>query len=152
MDTQAPTATVSRIAPSEGTTKLTILYDERCAFCLRCRDWLADQPCLVQVELMPAGSPAARERYGTMPWLGNELIVVDEDGRAWVGSAAFLVCLWATVRYRPWSYLLTRPGFSKYTARFLMHVSKDRGRWGARLGRPEDDCSWCDDVKLRWDP
>jgi predicted DCC family thiol-disulfide oxidoreductase YuxK len=132
-------------------SKLTVLFDERCAFCLRCRDWLAAQPCLVEVELLPAGSAEARRRYRGLPWLGNELVVVDERGEAWIGPAAFLVCLWATVRYRPWSYLLSRPGFSGQTERLFMHVSKRRDRWGAWLARKDPDCSYCDDVRMRWD-
>jgi predicted DCC family thiol-disulfide oxidoreductase YuxK len=146
-------ATASDAAPArlDTTTRLTVLYDERCAFCLRCRDWLAHQPCLVEVELLPAGSAVARERYGAVPWLGSELVVVNDRGQAWVGPAAFIVCLWATIRYRPWSYLLSRPEFSSHTARFFLHVSKRRGRWGEWLGRKDDDCSWCDEVRMRWD-
>jgi predicted DCC family thiol-disulfide oxidoreductase YuxK len=132
--------------------RLTILYDERCAFCLRCRDWLAQQPCLVEVELLPAGSPTAVVRYGALPWAGKELVVADEQGQIWVGPSAFLVCLWATVRYRAWAYRLSRPGWSRHAERFFMHVSKRRGAWGARLGHVETDCSYCDDVKMRWDP
>jgi predicted DCC family thiol-disulfide oxidoreductase YuxK len=145
-------AMIGEGVPTSSVTKLTILFDERCTFCLRCRDWLATQPCLVEVELMPSGSVEARERFGASPWLGKELVVVDDHGDAWVGPAAFLVCLWATVRYRPWSYLLSRPGFSRHTERFLMHVSKRRDRWGAWLSRKDPDCSYCDEVRIRWDP
>ena len=132
--------------------RLTVLFDETCAFCLRCRDWLAMQPCLVEVELMPSGSVEARERFGSVPWLGKELVVADDRGEAWVGPAAFLVCLWATARYRPWSYLLSRPGFSHHTERFFMQVSKRRDRWGAWFFRKDPDCSYCDEVRMRWDP
>ncbi len=138
--------------PSNEVTRLTILFDENCAFCLRCRDWLATQPCLVEVELMPSGSEEARRRFGAVPWLGKELVVVDDRGEAWVGPAAFLVCLWATARYRPWSYLLSRPGFSRHTERFFMHVSKRRDRWAAWLSRKDPNCSYCDGVRMRWDP
>jgi len=132
--------------------RLTILYDERCAFCLRCRDWLATQPCLVEVELLPSGSDEARARYGSVPWLGNELVVASDEGEVWVGPSAFLMCLWATVRYRSWAFRLSRPGWSRYAERFFVMVSKHRSAWGAWIGRrPDDDCSWCDDVKTRWD-
>jgi predicted DCC family thiol-disulfide oxidoreductase YuxK len=133
----------------EASTRLTILYDERCAFCLRCADWLATQPCLVDVELLAAGSASARGRYGAVPWLGKELVVVDDRARVWVGPAAFLVCLWATAKYRPWAYRLARRGWSGIAERFFVHVSKGRGRWGRRLGRLEGDCSWCDDMRMR---
>ena len=130
-----------------GVTKLTILYDERCAVCRRCRDWLLTQPCLVEVELLPAGSFEAKERYGALPWLGAELIAVDESGAAWVGPAAFLACLWATKRYRAWSYRLAGPTLAPLAERFFWWVSKKRDRWSAWMSPDDPDCSWCDDPR-----
>ena len=52
----------------------------------------------------------ARARYGDIPWLGDELIVVGDGGEVWVGPAAFLTCLWALVEWREWSYRLAGPG------------------------------------------
>jgi predicted DCC family thiol-disulfide oxidoreductase YuxK len=120
---------------------LTILYDESCALCLRCRDWLLTQPCLLPVELLPSGAPEVRRRYeAAEEWLGRELIAVDDRGRAWVGPAAFLTCLWATARYRRWAYLLARPGFAPLTERFFVHVSKRRFHWGPVFGERDPDC------------
>ena len=140
----------SDVAGLDRTTgKLTVLYDERCAFCLRCRDWLASQPCLVEVELLPAGSEEAFARYGSVPWLREELVVADEAGQVWVGPAAFLVCLWATAKYRSLSFTLARPGFAKHAEKVFVHVSKRRGRWSEWLSRRDPDCSYCDDVRTR---
>jgi predicted DCC family thiol-disulfide oxidoreductase YuxK len=136
--------------PTEPTRRLTVLYDERCRFCLRCRDWLLGQPCLVEVEMLPAGSPAARRRYGALPVLGDELVVFDDRGRGWVGAAAFLVCLWATARYRPWAYRLSRPAFAHHAERFFLFVSKRRDRWNRWLDQ-DDDCTYCDEVRFRWE-
>jgi predicted DCC family thiol-disulfide oxidoreductase YuxK len=140
----------SNVAGLDRTTgKLTVLYDERCAFCLRCRDWLASQPCLVEVDLLPAGSEEAFARYGSVPWLREELVVADEAGQVWVGPAAFLVCLWATAKYRSLSFTLARPGLAKHAERVFFHVSKRRGRWSEWLSRRDPDCSYCDDVRTR---
>lgn len=128
----------------DGTRRLTVLYDERCAFCLRCRDWLLGQPCLVEVQLLPAGAPAVRERYGALPVLGDELVVFDDRGRGWVGGAAFLMCLWATARYRSWSYRLARPRFAPHAERFFRFVSSRRDRWNRWLD-PDADCTSCDE-------
>ena len=133
-------------------TTLTVLYDERCALCRRCRDWLLTQPCLVPVELLAAGSAEARARFGGLPWLGRELIAVDDQGRAWVGPAAFLTCLWATVRYRRWAYRLSTPKLAPLAERFFMMVSRRRDRWSGRLDPNDSDCSWCDQVSMRWGP
>jgi predicted DCC family thiol-disulfide oxidoreductase YuxK len=138
--------------PAEAGMRITVLYDERCTFCLRCRDWLADQPCLVEVELLPAGSATARERYGAVPWLGRELVVADDEGHVWVGPAAFVTCLWATARHRWLAYVLSRPRVSNHTASLFMLVSRRRGRWSRWLAGKDEDCSWCDDVRLRWAP
>lgn len=135
-----------------GVERLTVLYDERCGFCRRCRDWLLGQRCLVRVELLPAGSKAVAARYPGVPWLGRELVVVDDLGRVWVGPAAFLACLWATLRYRRWAFLLARPGFARLAERFFLYVSRRRNRWAGWLGRDDPDCSWCDGLGLFSDP
>ena len=132
-------------------TKLTVLYDERCAFCRRCRDWLLGQRCLIQVEILPAGSRYAVERYGQIPGFGSDLVAIDDQGRAWVGPAAFVACLWATVRYRPWAYQLAKPAFAPHTERFFKFVSKRRDRFGAWFGRDDPECSWCDELPMGWD-
>lgn len=127
--------------------RLTVLYDERCAFCRRCRDWLLTQPCFVEMDLVAAGSPMARDQFGSLPWLGQELLVADQTGRVWVGPAAFLVCLWATVRYRAWAYRLTGPTLAPMATRFFMHISKRRDRWSAWI-REDPECSWCEQVQM----
>ena len=146
----ATTTSTTPAVPSARTKRLTVLYDERCAFCLRCRDWLLGQRCLVEVELLPAGSAVAKQRYGAFPMLGDELVVFDDQGRGWVGAAAFLVCLWATVRYRAWAYRFARPHLAPHAERFFRFVSKRRDRWNRWLDR-DDDCTYCDEVRFWWE-
>lgn len=132
--------------------RLSVLYDESCALCRRCRDWLLTQPCLVQVELIPAQSPFARSNYAAVDaWLGKELIVVDDKGHVWVGPAAFLTCLWATARYRSVSYALARPKLAPLAEKFFMMVSKRRDRFGRAPEVKDSDCSWCDEAKVEFD-
>ena len=40
--------------------RLTVLYDAGCPLCTRFREWLADQPVLVPLDLVPVGSAEAR--------------------------------------------------------------------------------------------
>jgi predicted DCC family thiol-disulfide oxidoreductase YuxK len=138
-------------APTPATRRaprrLTVVYDETCALCRRCREWLATEPVLVDVEFVAAGSEVAEERYGALPWLGAELVVVAEDGRAWVGPAAFLVCLWATQRWRSWSFRLSGGLFAPMAERFFHFVSGNRRRIGGMLASPE--CEWCDRPGVR---
>jgi len=74
----------------------------------------------------------ARARYGDIPWLGDELIVVGDGGEVWVGPAAFLTCLWALVDWREWSYRLAGPAFAPLAKRFFKFLSSHR-RGIARL-------------------
>jgi predicted DCC family thiol-disulfide oxidoreductase YuxK len=134
-------------APS-STAALTILYDETCALCRRARDWLLTQPCLVPVELLAAGSEEAQRRYAGLPWLGQELVVVDENGNAWVGPSAFLASMWATARYRSWAFRLSRPELARHAERFFRWISKRRDRWSARI-HEDPECSWCDEEPSR---
>jgi len=118
--------------------KLTVLYDDSCALCVRCRDWLLTQGAYVELELLPCHSPTAQRRYGSVPWLGDELVVVSDEGDVWVGAAAFLMCLWALVDFRPWSFRLSGPTFAPLAERFFHAVSGQR-RFLASWLSP-DDC------------
>ena len=124
---------------------LTILYDESCGLCRRAKDWLLTQPCRLPVELLPAGAPTVRSRFAAVePWLGRELVVVDDRGRAWVGPPAFLMCLWATARYRSVSHSFARPSRAPLAERFFRLVSDKRSRFTWAKPPEVDDCSWCD--------
>ena len=111
--------------------ELTVLYDSSCALCLRCRDWLGTQASFVRLELVACDSEEARARFGVLPWLGDQLVVVADDGRVWAGSAAFLVCLWALVEWREWSYRLSGPAFAPLAERFFRMISAERRRVAA---------------------
>ena len=125
-------------------TSLTVLYDERCGVCIRARDWLLTEPTHLPVELLAAGSPAARSRYSAVPWRGAELVVIDDQGQVWAGPTAFLVTMWATVRWRSWSYRLTGRHLSPLAERFFRTISSHRTRVNALLSEPE--CAWCEDL------
>ena len=118
---------------------LTVLYDETCPLCVRCRDWMLSQPSYVPLELMPSHSEHARRRYGKVPWLGAELCVVSDVGEVWVGAAAFLMCLWALCEWRPWSYRLSGPSLAPLAERFFHGLSQNRKSIAAWLG-PEHVC------------
>lgn len=113
---------------------LTVLYDEQCALCRRCRAWLEHEKTFVPVGFLAMGSPEARDRYDAVPGFGSDLVVADETGAVWVGPAAFIMCLWATEQYRPWSYRLSRPALAPFAKQFFHHVSANRGRLGAVVG------------------
>lgn len=125
------------------TSRLIVLYDERCALCARCRDWMLKQEAFVPLEFLGAHSRRAAELFGEIPWLGEELVVVGDSGEVWAGPAAFLVCLWALVDYREWSYRLAGETFSKVALRFFTSLSKERkwiAQWLQHPGCTDDRC------------
>jgi hypothetical protein len=114
--------------------RLAVMYDETCPKCRRWARWLEGQRCLVAVELLPAGAREAPARYPRVaPWLGRELIVVDNAGRAWIGPPAFLVALWATNRYR-WASSFASRRWVWPAARWYL------GRLSARRLHCDDEC------------
>jgi predicted DCC family thiol-disulfide oxidoreductase YuxK len=123
--------------------RLTIVYDEHCAVCRRARDWLLNQPTHVPLELIAAGSPAAKGRFKGLPWLGKELMAADDQGNVWVGPAAFLTALWATRRYRGWSFRMSGERLAPLAESFFRKVSARRHRWARFLHDDEVECSWC---------
>jgi predicted DCC family thiol-disulfide oxidoreductase YuxK len=123
--------------------ELTVLYDASCALCLRCRSWLGEQRTLVPLRFVPCASEEARARYGSVPWLGEELVVASDDGDVWAGPAAFLVCLWALEDWREWSYTLSGSALSPLAQRFFQALSSRRRSIAAFLKPDECDEGTC---------
>jgi predicted DCC family thiol-disulfide oxidoreductase YuxK len=120
---------------------LTVYYDEACPVCVRCRDWMEGQVAFVPLRFVSCRSKEAVARgAGLAPFLGAELVVVDHAGNAWVGPAAFVMCLWALENWRPWSYRLTGAGLAPMAERFFQTISKNRHGLASFLDpiKPED--------------
>ena len=115
---------------------LTVVYDGACALCLRCADFLARSETHVPLELLACQSAEARSRFGAVPWLGEELVCVSDEGDVWIGPAAFLVCLWALPEYRAWSYRLSGPTFAPLAERFFVALSHQRSRIARFIRKP----------------
>lgn len=135
----SPTVTAAPSSPR----KLTVLFDETCAVCRRCQHWLARQPSYVELELVAAGSAEAHARFGRVPGLGSELVVVSETGQAWVGPPAFLMCLWALRDWRQWSYRLSSPSLARHAERFFVSLSRHRGAFQPGASCADDACTHC---------
>ena len=105
---------------------LTVLFDPACALCQRSRDWMLRQESYVALQFVACSGEEARARYGDIPWLGDELVVVSDAGEVWAGPAAFLTCLWALVAWREWSYRLSGGAFAPLAERFFRALSSKR--------------------------
>lgn len=106
--------------------RLTVIYDDHCELCIRCSRWLIAQPTLVEMRFLASSDPQVYDRYGHLPWYRIELMVVTDTGLAWVGAPAFIMCLWATMRYHRTSYRLSGRGLRPVAERFFHTVSSNR--------------------------
>ena len=86
-----------RVAPAGARSPraLTVLFDPACALCRRCRDWMLGQAAYVPLVFIPCTGAEARARYGEIPWLGDEIVVVGDGGEVWAGPAAFFTSVGA---------------------------------------------------------
>ncbi len=118
---------------------LYVLYDPHCALCQRCMRFLADEPQIVPLRgLRRDGEQAARMFPGLDPGSGDDLVLVSDEGAVYRGPDAFIVCLWALVRYRRWAHRLARPGLRPLARAAFDGLSAHRGSI-SRLFRGSDD-------------
>ncbi len=107
---------------------LTVFYDARCGLCDAFRRWLEREPRFVAVRFVPFDSAEARVIFPAITdWRPeSEVLVLGDDGGIYRGHAAWIVCLWATRRYREWSVRLATPALRPFAGRFCRLVSENR--------------------------
>lgn len=123
--------------------RLTVIYDEHCELCRRCRHWLATQPTHIELRFLACGDPRVTELYGDLPWYRIELMVVTDGGQAWIGPEAFLMCLWATRRWRSMSFRLRGTTFAPLAERFFHALSDNRATISGMLNPHTCDSETC---------
>jgi predicted DCC family thiol-disulfide oxidoreductase YuxK len=125
--------------------RLVLLYDAECAVCVRCRELVEAREHLVPIRFVACRSPEARARYGAIPFLVHELVVVDDDsGDWWAGSAAFAMTLWALASYRWLAELLLAPELLGVTDATFSWFSAHRADLGWILGAPSCNNGACE--------
>jgi predicted DCC family thiol-disulfide oxidoreductase YuxK len=107
---------------------LTVLYDPECGLCRRAHDWLAEQAKLIELHFVPCASDEARKRYPVLDHdlTKQDLTVIGDDGAVYFGPKAWLMVLWALVRYRDWAYRLATPELLPTTKRVVSVISQNR--------------------------
>ncbi|MFI1292411.1 thiol-disulfide oxidoreductase DCC family protein [Streptomyces sp. NPDC020792] len=134
---------------------LTVLYDAECALCSFVRDWLARQPQLVPLELLPAGSEQAGRRFPGLDHRAtlDEVTVVGDSGQVYRGAAAWIVVLWALREHRPLSHRLSTPAGARLARGAVLAAAKWRGgRWGGGAYRRGDGWSYDPHHGWTYDP
>ncbi|GAA2550388.1 MULTISPECIES: thiol-disulfide oxidoreductase DCC family protein [Streptomyces] len=112
--------------------RLTVLYDAECSLCSSVRDWLVRRPQLVPLELVPAGSPAARARFPALDHGATleEITVIGDAGQVYRGAAAWIVTLWALREHRPLAHRLATPSGARLARGAVLAAAAWRGAQG----------------------
>jgi len=121
-----------------------VIYDETCELCRRCHHWLATQPTFIELRFVACGDPQAKALYGDYPWYQIDLMVVSDDGQAWIGPDAFLMCLWATRRWRATSFRFRGKALRPMVERFFHSLSDNRATISGMLSPTHCDGDTCD--------
>ncbi|GGN24607.1 thiol-disulfide oxidoreductase DCC family protein [Streptomyces fuscichromogenes] len=149
------TATADRGAQRVPVHGLTVLYDAECSLCTHLRDWLARQPQLVPLELVPAGSAEARTRFPELDHSATfeEVTVVGDSGQVYRETAAWIVVLWALREQRPLAHRLSTPAGARLARGAVLAAARWRGaQWGGKVYRREDGWSYDPGIGWIYDP
>jgi predicted DCC family thiol-disulfide oxidoreductase YuxK len=133
------------------TAALYVLYDPGCALCQRCWAFLCEEAQYVPLRGVPMNSEAAERMFPDLVRHADELVIVSREGAVYRGADAWIICLWALRRYRPWAARLARPSLKPLAratfdavSRRRMKISRilagDAPQVAARLRRVEADC------------
>ena len=97
-------------------TRLTVLYDADCALCTGFRHWLEGQPALVPLDLVPARSAQAHDRFPTLDHARTlrEITVVSDEGQVWTREDAWIMALWGTASHRALAMRLATPAWRPF--------------------------------------
>jgi predicted DCC family thiol-disulfide oxidoreductase YuxK len=123
-------------------SRITVLFDAQCQLCQRVSGWLANQRSYIAVDLIPAGSPRARNRF---PELDHEvtlqeITVVGSGGEVYTGANAWITCLWALRAYRGTANRLATPAGLPLARAAVLAAAKLRTRGDNPYGPPGEVC------------
>lgn len=105
-----------------------MFYDPHCGLCTEVKTLLGRERCFVPLHFVAYDSRLAREMFPGIEDFrpGEEILVLSDEGGIYRGGDAWIICLWATVRFRAWSLRLARPGLRGLAARIGQYVSRYR--------------------------
>jgi predicted DCC family thiol-disulfide oxidoreductase YuxK len=113
-----------------------VLFDGRCGFCTRCRDWVQQRDPAGSILAVPNQTPGLRQQFGlSRSDVDRQLWAISRTGGMYGGAAACVLVLrelggiWAAL-----AHLYRLPGVPWCAARLYALVARHRGRlarWGA---------------------
>jgi len=113
---------------------LYVLYDPRCELCRRLKDWLQLQRCWLELRLMPANSDETRALFPGLEQIASssDLVVISDEGEAYLNNHAWIMALYALTEYRDWACRLAHPLLLPFARQAFDAISRNRhaiSRW-----------------------
>jgi predicted DCC family thiol-disulfide oxidoreductase YuxK len=114
--------------------KLYVLYDPKCELCCRLKDWLREQRSWIGLEVVPAGSQAARKMFPELERIASQsdLAVISDEGAVYLNDRAWIMVLYALEEYCDWAARLTHPLLMPLARQAYAALSRNRyflSRW-----------------------
>lgn len=107
---------------------LTIFYDAKCGLCGQFRSWMQAQESAVRLEFLAYDSAEATARLPELAAMqpDREIVIMNERGEIWQGAAAWVTCLWALPKWRPWARRLASPALLPIAGQACRLISQNR--------------------------
>jgi predicted DCC family thiol-disulfide oxidoreductase YuxK len=126
--------------------RLYVLFDQECALCQGCRQWLMREQAFIELDFIPLQSPEIARRFpGLQEWdqldLREKLVVVSDEGAVYQGQYAWIMCLYALREYREWAQRLAHPALLPFARRVCEVVSSNRLLISRFLKEPVEELS-----------
>lgn len=118
---------------------LTLIYDQQCGLCARLGEWLLAQPKWIGIRLVPS-QRASRLYPALAPRIAREeLVAVSDDGGAYFGDHAWIMCLYALRHYRRLAKKLSSPVLLPLARQAFALLSGNRRRISRWLQMRSDE-------------
>jgi predicted DCC family thiol-disulfide oxidoreductase YuxK len=126
--------------------RLYVLFDQECALCQGCRQWLMRQQAFIELHFIPLQSPEIASLFpGLKEWdqldLSEKLVVISDEGAVYQGQNAWIMCLYALCEYREWAQRLAHPVLFPFARRVCEVVSSNRLLISRFLKEPVEELS-----------
>ncbi|MEM1027904.1 MAG: DUF393 domain-containing protein [Planctomycetota bacterium] len=150
---------MTALPSANPTAGLTVLYDPSCPLCLRCRQWLAQQPKYLPMRFVAQGTADAGRRFPQLdvgtPDRVEDLIVVSDDGKVYRNTRAWIMCFYALREYRPLAFRLSHPALMPLARRAYQAIANNRmwlSRWFGKSDRHISNDELADRIKTHTAP
>ena len=120
---------------------ISVFFDGRCGLCRSVRGWLEREPQFVALHFVSYDARLAREIFPRIAdWQPDrEILALTDEGDLYQGAGAWILCLWATVRFRPWALRLARPALRPSAEKLCRVIARNRRGLSRVFRRGSDD-------------